>query len=401
MKEKIIILGGGVNGITAALTLQLMGFKTTCYAEHLVDEKCPDNPLFASLYPAASIIPHSVQTDELDILFPASLAIFKTLHQHLECLKIHHHFELFEFPKEAPDYTKFLHNYSTINQIPRSDIPHRPGAPDLYGWVFDCFVTEWPGYMQALYALYEEAGGIIHRQKMKKNEISDLSTDIVINCTGIWTTDLFEDTAGRRAIRGHLVHIPDKKAVFDFQNNYCSYNYTPLPSVYSAPDGSPSDVYFYPINGTWILGGSRQEGMLNRKGQWEGDVHEDTIAISKMDVPRPILELNEEILNASYRCGIGDSSALKARFGYRFTRNDTQNRLRLESTQEHGKKIIHNYGHGGAGVTLSWGCALKVLNIMENEQMLNFSSLEKHFNQPLLNSLQLQLQKVYWNHINK
>ena len=32
--------------------------------------------------------------------------------------------------------------------------------------------------------------------------------------------------------------------------------------------------------------------------------------------------------------------------------------VRVE-TEHHadGTKVIHNYGHGGAGVTLSWGCA--------------------------------------------
>jgi D-amino-acid oxidase len=32
--------------------------------------------------------------------------------------------------------------------------------------------------------------------------------------------------------------------------------------------------------------------------------------------------------------------------------------VRLE--REPGTHIVHNYGHGGSGVTLSWGCALEV-----------------------------------------
>jgi glycine/D-amino acid oxidase-like deaminating enzyme len=37
---------------------------------------------------------------------------------------------------------------------------------------------------------------------------------------------------------------------------------------------------------------------------------------------------------------------------------------RLEAETAAGKFIVHNYGHGGAGVTLSWGCAAKVRDIV-------------------------------------
>lgn len=33
-------------------------------------------------------------------------------------------------------------------------------------------------------------------------------------------------------------------------------------------------------------------------------------------------------------------------------------------------KIVHNYGHGGSGVTLAWGCASDVLEIIENDLKL-------------------------------
>ena len=36
----------------------------------------------------------------------------------------------------------------------------------------------------------------------------------------------------------------------------------------------------------------------------------------------------------------------------------TRPQVRLEAVDlDGGRTLVHNYGHGGAGVTLSWGCA--------------------------------------------
>jgi D-amino-acid oxidase len=38
--------------------------------------------------------------------------------------------------------------------------------------------------------------------------------------------------------------------------------------------------------------------------------------------------------------------------------------IRLERTRlRDGRPLVHNYGHGGAGFTVSWGCAEAVLQL--------------------------------------
>ncbi len=38
--------------------------------------------------------------------------------------------------------------------------------------------------------------------------------------------------------------------------------------------------------------------------------------------------------------------------------------VRLERDRlRDGRTVIHNYGHGGSGFTLSWGCAREVLEL--------------------------------------
>jgi glycine/D-amino acid oxidase-like deaminating enzyme len=39
---------------------------------------------------------------------------------------------------------------------------------------------------------------------------------------------------------------------------------------------------------------------------------------------------------------------------------------RLDTETDSNKFIVHNYGHGGAGITLSWGCAAKVRDMVQD-----------------------------------
>jgi D-amino-acid oxidase len=39
--------------------------------------------------------------------------------------------------------------------------------------------------------------------------------------------------------------------------------------------------------------------------------------------------------------------------------------VRLESERFEDGRVVHNYGHGGAGFTVSWGCAEEVARLVD------------------------------------
>jgi len=56
-----------------------------------------------------------------------------------------------------------------------------------------------------------------------------------------------------------------------------------------------------------------------------------------------------------------DVEVIEAKVGLRPARDE----VRLEVEQFGDKYVIHNYGHGGAGFTLSWGCANDVVGFVK------------------------------------
>jgi D-amino-acid oxidase len=72
--------------------------------------------------------------------------------------------------------------------------------------------------------------------------------------------------------------------------------------------------------------------------------------------PDPDPELSRAIVERCKRIGQDPGSVLRARTGLRPVRGE----VRLERDA----RVVHNYGHGGAGYTLSWGCAEEVTRLL-------------------------------------
>lgn len=164
------------------------------------------------------------------------------------------------------------------------------------------------------------AGGAVERRALTGfGEAAELGP-VVVNCTGLGARELVPD-AGVRPVRGQLVAV---------ENPGIEEWYT------EADPASAATTYFFPQPGRLVLGGT-----------------------AEADDPRtePDPETAREIVArcARIRPEIADARVLGHRVGLRPAR-EAGVRIEAEALPG-GGLLVHNYGHGGAGVTVAWGCA--------------------------------------------
>lgn len=382
--KKITVIGGGVSGITCALLLQKSGFKTEVVSkDDLLTSR--SNPSLASLFPAASIIPHTVEHPELNTLFENSQAFFDHLYsENFIGLTTHLHYELFAKQESLPKYSHLLKNFKVLQPDGFSSAPFHPDIPISLGYCFNCYFTDWAFYFPNLIKLYLQSGGKISLRNVLREELKNFDSDIIINCTELGGPELAGEKSEPVIYMGHLVNINGVPTLKNSSGTTVSYNFVPGHEYYHSDDGTLLDVYCYSRQGNLVLGGSRFKGTLTDDGIWSGEnIHEPIVKIGEIALPEQILSLNREIIKHSFGIDINKYEDRAAHVGYRFMGNKEVG-LTLKAEEFGGKLIVHNYGHGGAGVTISWGCALEVANIVS-----------KHLSNPeinreeILNSLSL------------
>jgi D-amino-acid oxidase len=112
------------------------------------------------------------------------------------------------------------------------------------------------------------------------------------------------------------------------------------PNVFLSDDRDPGAMFYViPRRGQFVLGG------CSIPGHWD-------------DAPGADAALTEGILDRCRRFGFDPGNSLGARTGLRPARGE----VRLERE----RRFVHNYGHGGAGYTLSWGCAEEVARLVSS-----------------------------------
>ncbi len=210
--------------------------------------------------------------------------------------------------------------------FPGVEIVRRDSAPDGFLAAFSIAVpvVDMPRYLDYLLARFEAAGGMVEVRRL--GTLTDVAGEApaVVNCSGIGARDLVPD-ATLRPVRGQQV-IVENPGLEDF--------------FMDEPFGARW-VSVFPHGDEVVLGGSAEED------NWSLEADPG---------------LAEEIVRrcAEIEPRLRDARVLEHRVGLRPTRPA----VRLDEEQLGSSRCVHNYGHGGSGVALSWGCAHEVNGIL-------------------------------------
>ncbi|HEY9869897.1 MAG TPA: FAD-dependent oxidoreductase, partial [Candidatus Obscuribacterales bacterium] len=332
--------------------------------------RCWRSSRVATTYAMASAYPHHLRIRNIERVSDDSQAVFSFLFDN-EAPGIHMYrmYEVFEHcPEKAPLGSRRM-NFQEFEGKPDKlkesvQPPCRPGAEHLWGWTFTTYFADMPEYVPYLWSLFEARGGARQMCNAALESILELAKGRpVVNCLGLSSAEIFEDSAPVVVMRGRQVVVPGAPIITGSNGLPVAYNYTPLPNIFPRADGNAEYVHFFPRSDGWILGQTREPGVLDAGGRWQGDaVGGREIDIGGQAIPAPIVELNEKILERWVNHDLS-GKRLIGREGYRYYRDPQGQGVRLEYQFFEGTPFIHNYGHGGSGITMSWGCAIDVARL--------------------------------------
>jgi glycine/D-amino acid oxidase-like deaminating enzyme len=268
----------------------------------------------------------------------------------------------------VPSYAQKISGFKALADI--DWYPKHPTIEIISGWKFDCFFADWTLYFPRLIQEFSDNKGVFITDYINLNSFKNINEDIIINCTGIGSHQLEEENIDPIVLLGHLLKIDQTPQLLSPDNNTVSYNFSPGKDIYSDSFGTPFDVYAYPRKNDWVLGGSRFKGTLDSEGKW---VSKDPLSDQ---FPFEIEKLNAEILKHTFGVDLESFGKIEQQKAYRYVRN-IKDGLRIEQSKNSDRMVIHNYGHGGAGVTLSWGAAFEVLTILAATNISDTYSIEE------------------------
>ena len=194
-----------------------------------------------------------------------------------------------------------------------------------HGLRFAVPLVEMPAHLPWLAAELERRGGTHERRRVESLSDAGRDADLVVHCSGLGARALARDTSVV-PVRGRIVRVANPGLTLSVRDE-------------QHPDGR---AYVHPRAEDCILGGTLDED--------EWDTRPDPAASAA------ILRRCADLVPA-----LRDAEVLEHVTGLRPARPEV--RLEAEPATADRPPVIHDYGHGGSGITLCWGCAHDVADL--------------------------------------
>ncbi|MCP3818312.1 FAD-binding oxidoreductase [Streptomyces sp. A3M-1-3] len=306
MIDDVVVVGAGVIGLTTAITLAEDGRRVRVWAREAGTDT-------VSAVAGALWWPYRVQPEEL--VGAWSLASLRV------------NTGLAERPAETGVrlVPGFMADTAVAGLGPwTAEVPGLRDAtaeelPAGYGYGLRARLPliDMPAHLRYLRWRLEAAGGVVERREIRT--LAEAGP-VVVNCAGIGARELVPDPQVR-PVRGQLV-IVENPGIEEW--------------FVAADHASSETAYIFPQPYGVVLGGTAEEDSWDR---------EPDPATAHAIVERC----------ARIRPELAGAKVLGHRVGLRPARDGG---VRLEPERlPSGTLCVHNYGHGGAGITVAWGCA--------------------------------------------
>ena len=307
----VMVVGGGVIGLTAAIRLLQRGARVTVLEADDVRK---------SVSAVAAAVWYPTRTDEDPrVLRWATAAMAEFRRQHAEGV-----------PGLALRRTRMLLR-RPADRLPwwapaAGDVTAVPAPPPYHGELrFTAPLAEMETYLPWLQNQLTSAGGRIARRRVRSLDEALGEAPVVVNATGLAAGRLTGDK-DLFPVRGHTVIVDN-----------------PGLDVSVRDEDNPAGMtYVHPRSRDVVLGGT-----FDPRRTGTGPDPDEAAAI----VARCVA-LAPELAGARV---VGE------RIGLRPVRRGGP-RLTSEAAAG-GRRLVHAYGHGGAGMTLSWGCADEIADL--------------------------------------
>jgi D-amino-acid oxidase len=320
MQKSVAIIGAGASGLTCAVVFAERGYRVVIFAEE-VGQRTTSAVAGALWFPydaepADKVISWALQTYKVLVDLsrdPLSGVSMIELRQFSRTTKI-----------EIPDWA---HSFvmSSENASPARTETSLTISPSIFqsGFSLSVPLMDTTIYLDYLANRFRKASGAINGNvRFDRLEDVDHAFDLVINSAGIGAKTLVGD-ADLEPHRGQVAIVPKIENL----------------SGAIVCDDAPL-MYAIPRTNDCVFGGTNEVS--------------DNLAIDPKSTSRIVAECSR-VLN------VDSPPVVAERVGLRPFRKSGV-RLEAEKLRD-GRNVIHNYGHGGSGFTLSWGCAEEVFGL--------------------------------------